>query len=109
MMFEPEKWKVFIEKTPWNDSIKVWAGYRLPDGTFHNATMENGSMRFTGVKGGEMPADPLLVLPMDVWQMLVDATTETTPPTKREVIDSELKATKYHLEDMRRLIFDKKE
>ena len=41
-----------------------------------------------------------------VWQLLVDAMSEQTPPTKKERAEADLEATKRHLDDMRRLVFD---
>jgi hypothetical protein len=36
--------------------------------------------------------------------MIADAIAEKVPPTHQTSIDAELKATKYHLEDMRTLV-----
>jgi hypothetical protein len=58
------------------------------------------------MKEGEALAQPLMVLPTPVWQLIVDAIAEKTPPSKKEALGAELSATKFHLEDMRRLVFD---
>lgn len=44
-----------------------------------------------------------------ILQALVDAVSEQVHPVKKEVADAELKATKFHLEDMRKLVFNKNE
>jgi len=46
------------------------------------------------------------MLPSFAWQLLVDAITDTTPPTKKQAVEAELNATRVHLEDMRSLVFD---
>ena len=58
------------------------------------------------LKEGAAPSEPFLRIPQDVWQLIVDAATETTPPTKKERVEAELEATKRHLDDMRHLVFD---
>ena len=47
---------------------------------------------------------PLLVLPRELTQIFVDALIEKTPPSKKERIEGELEATKFHLADLRKLL-----
>jgi len=103
MDFE-SKTKVFIEPQPWNQTVKVWLTARWGNGKRYNYTIgENGHMKATEVEDGMEPPSPLMIIPQDMLQDIVDAFTEKVPPTKRERVEAELEATKYHLEDMRKL------
>jgi len=103
------KWRVFTERLGWSDETRVWVG-QYSGSNFANATVgEDGRLVLTVLKEGESPASPLMVLPTPVWQLIVDAIAEKTPPAKKEALDAELAATKYHLEDMRQLVFSQPE
>jgi len=103
------QWKVFTERLGWSDMTRVWVGVRDRRG-FSNATVgKDGRLVMTLTKEGEAAAQPLLVLPTPVWQMIVDAIAQKTPPSKKEAVDAELTATKFHLEDMRHLVFSQSE
>lgn len=101
--------KIFIERVGWSDQVKVWLGYRNNQtGGFSNATVgEKGVLVITEIKEGE-EYPPLLTMPRYVWGMLVDAINEQVPNEPKEVVDSELKATKFHLEDLRKMIYEKR-
>lgn len=43
-----------------------------------------------------------------VWEALASTLREVVPNIEESVVESELKATKYHLEDMRSLVFTKR-
>ncbi len=102
-------WKVFTERLGWSDETRVWIGQRNGP-NFANATIgKDGRLIMTAVKEGEQLPEPLMILPTPVWQMIVDAIAEKTPPSKKEALDAELTATKYHLEDMRQLVFNQPE
>lgn len=101
-------WKVYTERVGWSDEVRIWLGHRK-DGKFHNARVDKtGHLELTEMKEGAETPDPLMVVPTHVWQMIVDAVAEKTPPTKKEALSAELDATKFHLEDMRALVFKKK-
>lgn len=101
--------KVFVERMPWNDSTKIWVTSRGEDGRRFNYTIgKEGFLLATVVKEGEMAPNPLMILPFEFVDQFVDALIEKIPPVKKEVVESELNATKYHLEDMRKLVFKAK-
>jgi hypothetical protein len=79
------------------EGLKTWNGY-LEKGVIQWEEMPEGSLydKFT----------PFMILPYRFpLQELIDALTNkyVLPPTKQQEIDAELKATKYHLEDMRKI------
>jgi hypothetical protein len=105
---EEQGWKVFIQRRGWSDSIAVYIVQRDGSKALLAGVEKDGNLVFSEVDGkGE--DKPTLMLPSFAWQLLVDAITDTTPPTKKQAVDAELVATKYHLEDMRKLIFKTKE
>lgn len=98
-------WKVYTERVGWSDEVRVWLGVRQ-NGRFSNARVDKtGHLELTEMKEGAETPEPLMVVPTSVWQMIVDAVAEKTPPTKKEALNAELGATKFHLEDMRALVF----
>lgn len=99
-----EEWKVHVNNEPWSDNTVVWLG-RYKDGRFYNATIaKDGYLQLDEQKEGAVPP-PLMKLPTPVWKQLIDAVNKVVPPIEKEIVDAELKATRYHLEDMRTLVF----
>lgn len=103
-----EEWKVYIDKQPWNMRLKVWLVQRVNSKVFNATIGKYGQIVMTEHKEGAVDPDCLMEVPELVWQKIVDAIADKVPPTKKEAIDAELLATKFHLEDMRRLVFKNK-
>lgn len=79
------------------EGLKTWNGY-----------LEKGVIKWEELPEGSLweKYTPFMVIPRRFpIQELIDALTEkgVLPPTKQAEVDAELKATKYHLEDMRKL------
>lgn len=107
-MIEKEVWKVVIEREPWTDMKKVWL-LRVSGNTVANCTIiKGGNLKLEEQEEGSLMPDPLLHISSFVLDEIVSALVKEVPPIKKEVVDAELKATKYHLEDLRNLISDKK-
>lgn len=53
---------------------------------------------------GEMNSNPTFSIPKSYLQIIIDKFTGEVPSTKEAQNEAELKATKYHLEDMRKLL-----
>ena len=104
--------------------IKFYAGPRLGDrldiylvkielGKTYNGYLKEGNIIWNEIdEGANWDAHiPFMRIPHRFpIQELIDALTdkEVLPTTKQAEIDSELKATKYHLEDLRKLVFKDK-
>jgi hypothetical protein len=56
---------------------------------------------------GAVDSPPLMMLGGDLWESFVLAVSNNLPNIKKDVVDAELTATKYHLEDMRDIVFKK--
>lgn len=104
--YEQGNWKIFINPRPYDFNVEIWLVNKQGIKTF-NTNIEEGRLKLLEVKEGVEDSEqkPFLIVPRDVWQILSNAISESTPPIKKEIIESELKATKYHLEDMRKLVF----
>lgn len=86
------------------DMSDVWIFRREGEKHFLAHFTKQGLIEFSKIKEGEYQNDPTMRIPTLLVQDIVDAFTKEIPPTKKEAIDSELKATKYHLEDMRKIV-----
>jgi len=95
-----------IVNREWGDMNRVFLVKHEGDKTY-NGVVKKGVIEWQEVKEGaiETPT-PFVQLPQWIWQEIVNALTETTPPVKKERVEAELDATKRHLADMRRLVFD---
>lgn len=91
----------------WGDFKNLWlAKYELNKA--YNGYLKNGRLEWSEVKEGVVELTkltPFMMIPRYFpVQELVDALTDTKKATEQVETLSELKATKYHLEDMRKLL-----
>ena len=93
------KWEIIEQNTLERFVTKVWLVFR--DGIPQVASIVNGQLQLTKIEEGkEYP--PTLDIPYDAWQAIKRAMVDEKVREKSEV-EAELGATKYHLEDMRKL------
>ena len=99
-------WQIVVNPRPGSFEIEVWL-INVESGKARIANvMKDGSLEFREIKDGDPLGNaPFLRVPQNVWELIVNAISEVTPPLKKEVVDAELTATKFHLEDMRKLVF----
>lgn len=98
-----QEWKVKVNEEPWADMVAIWLAKR-DMGKVYNCTVgKDGYLELTEHKPGAEPPPPLMRIPFPVKDMIISALTEAIPPVEKREVDAELKATKYHLEDMRKL------
>ena len=102
-----DRFKIQVHKFPGYDRVDVYIYSRGNNGTVNYSIREDG-----GIEAKEVPEaveykeiKPFMSIPGIMWEDLVLALTEQLPDISKREIDAELKATKYHLEDMRRLVF----
>lgn len=94
------EWKCVVMNEPWNMNVKV---YLINEAQRKVATLsQDGHVVMTEAVEGV--SQPFMTLPYNAWQSIISAMGEVEPDVKREATDSELKATKYHLQDMRKLL-----
>lgn len=95
--------KVFIYETPWRMSKSIFI---VKSELGKKYSLINNE--WVEIKEGLDSPQPTLSLEDDLFQQMIDALSETVKPTVQAETDAELKATKYHLEDMRTLVFNSK-
>lgn len=90
-----------IRRPEW-DMVEVYLLSKV-GGVISNGTVEDGQIIMTEIKESSESPPPFLKISGFIWDTFVRALTNDLPNISREEIDAELKATKYHLEDMRKL------
>ena len=100
-------WKAFVQPSPGRDSMQVWLVKHVGNEVYNTTIQENGELLMTHHNAGEV-TKPLMELPRTAWKEVLDAFMEYQKPTPVSVLEKEMEATKYHLEDMRTLIFGPK-
>ncbi len=89
----------------WGDFKTVYLVKRELSKTYNGTPDKYGNIKWKEIKEGlatEIP--PLFKVNGWLWQDIVDAMTKETPPREKQRIDGELVSTKYHLEDLRKLL-----
>ena len=97
-----ETWEVIVQ-----ENIGMWMVdvYLIQRGTLRPAIahIKNNELELTELKEGQVQAEPTLTLNRDAWNALKSAMVDKQEREK-STVESELTATKYHLEDMRKLL-----
>ena len=86
------------------DMVEVFVYERFADNVSLYNIDSKGDVVVTSMKKGTQNPKPFFRLPGYIWEDFVLTLTDELPNIKRDVVDAELKATKYHLEDMRDLV-----
>lgn len=103
---EDESWVIQVEPIPYSLNVKVWLLQKYPSGDIYNCNIDKGIMVMRKVENEVKDAPkPLMEVPERAWGLIVDAITESLGDKPKVVTASELEATKYHLEDMRKIVF----
>jgi len=95
-------WEVIVNENIGMWNVSVWLVNKSYKPSI--AHIKGSSIEMTEIKEGEADPEPTLVLNRDIWKALKASMTENHERDKH-VVESELSATKYHLEDLRKLVF----
>ena len=90
----------------WGDFQNLWLLRRFGDKSY-NGFLEKGLLEWEEVKEGQNTSTLTPFMKVSYRfpiQQMVDALTKKKPASEQTETTSELKATKYHLEDMRKLL-----
>ncbi len=98
------EFKIEVVRRPGYDLYEIYLFKRHPGGV-ENATIKDGEIKFSFVKEDSNKAKPLMTISGLFWADFVRAVAEDLPNISKKEVDAELKATKYHLEDMRKIVF----
>lgn len=96
------EWHCVVHQEPWTDKVKIYLMY-IKDGSRQIAHCKNGEIELSDIKDS-VSDEPFLILPYLGWQTLLQCLGGITPDQVEIETSSELKATKYHLEDLRSLL-----
>lgn len=99
---ENTDYKVVVNPRPYDWNVEVWIIERRGDKSGIMSFDKTGIATITELKKNF--ETPTFILPQQVWSLLIEAITEETPPKKMDRLDGEITATKYHLEDLRKLL-----
>lgn len=99
------RWEVIEQEVPGLLQSRIY----IIDRSGKNSIVRivEGRMELEELKEG-VEVQPTFSLPFDAWAALKESIISKLPKEKDVETTSELKATKYHLEDMRNLVFSKK-
>lgn len=103
-------WQIVVNPRPGSFEIEVWL-INIEGGKARIANVDkNGYLQLKEIKDAYSTEDniPFMRVSHPVWELIVNAIAQVTPPLKKEVLDAELSATKFHLSDMRKLVFKDK-
>ncbi len=98
-------WKVIIYNEPWSDRVKIYITQKYKGQLFVGLIDKDGFIEMNEIPEGMADVRPSMVLSRHTWLAMADCFSQGVPETKIEVVDAEIKAMKYHLEDMRALVF----
>lgn len=103
------EWRCVVTNKPWGEWVEVWL-MRQNNGINEVAFInQEGLIETKKLKEGDVDSHkPLMTLNYYAWQAVLSVMGEIKPDIEEEVVEAELKATKFHLEDMRKLVFENK-
>lgn len=97
-------WVVVCRPSPWSDTQELWIGKVESNGKFYRGEVqEDGYLKLIETQEGSEMSTPTLRINRRAWEGFAEALRGVTPAIDKKEVDAELKATKYHLEDMRKL------
>lgn len=99
-------WVVVVQHTPWADAYEMWIG-KVEGSKFYTCNVgKDGYLKMKETNEGSQ-TPPTMRINGRAWGGLIRALRGVTPQVDIKEVDAELKATKYHLEDLRTLVFKK--
>lgn len=101
-MMKSDNWEIIEQDLLGKFTVKVWLINRSSP-TPAVAHIVNGNIELAELKEGSAEIEPTFEINYDAWKALKKSMTEQKTREKNEV-EAELGATKYHLEDLRRLL-----
>lgn len=97
-------WQCVVVQEPWDFNVKIYLMF-TGNGKKQIASVYNGGILLTDYEEESVnPSKPFLTMPVDSWQTLLQCMSGIVPDEEEIETGSELKATKYHLQDLRKLL-----
>ena len=98
-------WVINVSRAYNKDTVELWIG-KVEHGKFYSCYVDNGLLQLTETNESAQRT-PTLEIMSTAWDGLINALQATKEKPQEIETATELKATKYHLEDMRSLVFKK--
>lgn len=106
MSYGQPTYEIIVQDRPWNWTFAIYLINRGGEGVFLGR-VNDGKLTWEKTKEGADEDEPTLLLNHDLWEIMKQTMTEKHERDKHTV-EAELGATRYHLEDMRKLVFNQK-
>jgi hypothetical protein len=97
-------WIVSVRHQPYSDLVEVWIANQDSRGNSVCHFNKQGQMVMTLLKEGSTDPEPTMKINGWIWDGIRQAINGVEVMPDKQAVDSELKATKYHLEDIRKLL-----
>lgn len=104
-MNQNNQWLVKKEDELGRGFVRVWLYRELPGGYEVAHFSSTGEMTAEVVKPGTIEVAPTMILPVFGYDRLIEAFKNQETTYHEKEVDAELRATKAHLDDMRKLVF----
>lgn len=89
---------------PMADAVELFIGHTSPQGTEIAHIDKNGLLKWDKVKEGGFEICPTIQMNRLIWDCISRALQGVAQPPEQSHIEGELQATKYHMEDLRKLL-----
>lgn len=99
-------WVVSIQYTPWSDGVNIWFAHKMLGKQYICRFTKDGQMEMSEFAEGITP-EPTMKISGEIWEGIRQAISGVEETPQKQAVDSELKATRFHLEDMRKIVFKK--
>lgn len=103
---QSNEWKIKVEDSFSWAFVKIWF-YKEVNGKFYVAKVYADSSLIEVESDPSTEIQPTMIIPRMLWDGLIESFKKEKTTYHEKEVDAELKATKYHLEDMRNLVFHK--
>lgn len=99
-------WVVSVKIRPYGDEVQVWLAKADRSGVSMCYFDGEGRMSLKEIKEMDSP-EPTMKINGYIWDGIKQAINGVEETPDKKALDAELTSTKYHLEDMRSLVFKK--
>lgn len=96
-------WIISVRNRPYGDFVEVWIARQDHNGIGVCHFEKNGRMEISKLKEGLEP-EATMKINSFIWDGIRQAINGVEETPQKQALDAELKATKYHLEDMREIV-----
>jgi hypothetical protein len=89
---------------PMADAVQLFIGHSSPQGTEIAHVSKDGLLQWDKIKVGDFDVKATIEMNSLLWDCISKALQGVAQPPEQSHIEGELQASKYHLEDLRKLL-----